>query len=140
MKKLASSTSFWSFFLVAFLGILGGVLTGVVDAKIEDQGTPFSFGGPTGEKEFMGMEEGTLHANGGNDDFFAEGIGGAKPEDGALAGASSPSAHIVSTRNGIKNYKVQKGDTLSGVAANFGVSLDTLKWANTGIRSLISTG
>ncbi|MEK7076898.1 MAG: peptidoglycan DD-metalloendopeptidase family protein, partial [Patescibacteria group bacterium] len=48
--------------------------------------------------------------------------------------------NIIAGRNGIKTYKVQKGDTISGIAARFGISLDTLKWANPGIRSFLNTG
>lgn len=148
LQKHLSSTAFWSFFLVAFLGVLGGVLTGVVDAKIEEEGETmerisgsesFSFGGPTGEKGSWGAEEGALRASGEYDDLFVNDQT-PKPEEGALLGVSSPSAHVISARNGVKTYKVQKGDTLSGVAANFGISMDTLKWANPGTRSLIQTG
>lgn len=140
LGALARATSFWSFLLVGFLGILGGILTGAVDAKIEDQGAPFSFGGPVERTEFPGAEEGALRVNGEYDALFSEEAAGKKPEDGALLGVSSPASHVISARNGVKTYKVQKGDTLSGVAANFGVSLETIRWANPGVRSFIATG
>ena len=138
LRTLASSTSFWSFFLVGALGVFGGVLTGVVDAKIEDEGSPFAFGGPVGETISL-FEEGSLRAIGRSEDVV-ENVASGDLEGGAIYGASSPSAHIVSARNGIKTYKVQKGDVLSGIAANFGISLDTIKWANPGVRSLIQKG
>lgn len=33
-------------------------------------------------------------------------------------------------RDQVVNYTIQQGDTLSGIAAKFGVSVDTVKWAN----------
>lgn len=149
VRKYLSSTYIWSFFLVALLGVLGGVLTGVVDAKIEEKGEemrrisgsePFSFGGPTGENNPANTEEGALRTSGDAELFFTRELATPDTENGALLGVSSPITNIVAGRNGIKTYKVQKGDTLSGIAAHFGISLDTLKWANPGIRSLLNTG
>ena len=37
---------------------------------------------------------------------------------------------IKSAANGILLYKVQKGDTLLSIASDFGISLDTIRWAN----------
>jgi len=56
-------------------------------------------------------------------------------------GVSSPFSDVMPTRNGLLRYKVQKGDTLSQIAAKFGITLNTLRWANPRIRkSLISPG
>lgn len=56
--------------------------------------------------------------------------------DGAVLGASDPLSNLIPTRDGLKKYKVRSGDTLSGVAAQFGISLETLRWANPGITRL----
>lgn len=45
------------------------------------------------------------------------------PERGALIG-----------RDGTVIYKVQKGETLSAIAAKFGISLNTIYWANKGVE------
>ncbi len=37
---------------------------------------------------------------------------------------------IKTDKNGLLIYKVQKGDTLLSIASNFGISLDTIRWAN----------
>lgn len=55
--------------------------------------------------------------------------------DGTAIGLSAPLTDVLSVRNGIKKYRVKSGDTLSSVAAQFGVSLDTLKWANPEIKN-----
>ena len=39
-------------------------------------------------------------------------------------------SNTLPTRNGLMIYRVQSGDNLSSIAANFGVSLNTVFWAN----------
>lgn len=53
---------------------------------------------------------------------------------------SHPFSSVIKSRDGLKIYKVQEDDTLSEVAAQFGVSLDTIKLANPEIGSSISPG
>lgn len=55
-------------------------------------------------------------------------------------GSASPLSNVSLNRNGLMNYKVLAGDTLSGIAAKFGVSIETLKWANPGLKNLINPG
>lgn len=55
-------------------------------------------------------------------------------DEAVLSGLSAVSdggaAPTVPTRTGIITYAVQSGDTLSGIAQKFGISLQTLLWAN----------
>ncbi len=53
-------------------------------------------------------------------------------DDGSLMGINSPLAFYLPTakRHGILTYEVQDGDTAGQIAANFGVSLNTILWAN----------
>ncbi len=51
-------------------------------------------------------------------------------QESALYNANSPLSNIVSSRDGLLTYKVQSGDTLSKIAANFGISLNTVLWSN----------
>jgi murein DD-endopeptidase MepM/ murein hydrolase activator NlpD len=44
--------------------------------------------------------------------------------------AGSDSEAIIQTSNEIKTYKVQSGDTISSIAKKFGVSINTIVWAN----------
>lgn len=55
-------------------------------------------------------------------------------------GNSHPFSNVIPSRDGIKIYKVQEDDTLSEVASQFGISLDTIKLANPEIGSSISPG
>jgi murein DD-endopeptidase MepM/ murein hydrolase activator NlpD len=60
--------------------------------------------------------------------------------DGSFVGFSNPSSTVIPERSGLKRYKVQKGDTLSRIAAQFGISLDTLRSANPDIRPPLRVG
>lgn len=53
-------------------------------------------------------------------------------DDDSLMSVNSPLAFYLPTakRHGILTYKVQDGDTAGQIAANFGVSLNTILWAN----------
>lgn len=61
-------------------------------------------------------------------------------EEALAIGTSNPLSNVSFNRNGLINYKVIEGDTLSGIAANFGVSIETLKWANPGLKNPIAPG
>ena len=54
---------------------------------------------------------------------------------GAVLGVSLNDTGVITInsdkpRSSVENYPVRAGDTLSGIASKFGVSVDTLKWAN----------
>lgn len=59
-----------------------------------------------------------------------------------LASHGSSLSNILPTRDGLMIYKVQSGDTLSGIAAKFGISLNTVFWANPELnqRSVLRVG
>ncbi len=52
-----------------------------------------------------------------------------------LLNANNPLSNIVPTRDGLMIYKIQRGDTLSRIAANFGISLNTILWANENLKA-----
>lgn len=56
-------------------------------------------------------------------------------ESAAVLNANSPLSNILPTREGLIIYKVQSGDTLSKIAAAFGISLDTILLANQNIKA-----
>lgn len=61
-------------------------------------------------------------------------------EDASVLGPSDPLSNLVAARNGLKRYKVRRGDTLSSIAASFGITVETIRWANLGLRSQLKTG
>ena len=54
--------------------------------------------------------------------------------DSALLNSNNPLSNVVPTRGGVLLYTVQSGDSASLIAANFGISLNTLIWANAGVN------
>lgn len=55
-------------------------------------------------------------------------------DSSALLNANNPLSNALPTREGLLIYKVQPGDNLSRIAANFGISLNTILWANKDLR------
>ncbi len=58
----------------------------------------------------------------------------------SVLNSSNPLSTILPTRDGLLVYKVQSGDTLSRIAANFGISLNTIFWANKALGNNIRPG
>lgn len=61
-------------------------------------------------------------------------------ESSALLNLNNPLSNALPNRDGLMIYKVQKGDNLSKIAANFGISADTVFWANPGVKNNVSVG
>ncbi|MBI5465359.1 M23 family metallopeptidase [Candidatus Gottesmanbacteria bacterium] len=59
---------------------------------------------------------------------------------GALTTATEETSTLISEkpRDQVVVYRVQKGDTLGGIAEKFGVSVDTIKWANNLVKEKLS--
>lgn len=53
----------------------------------------------------------------------------------SLLNVNNPLSNVLPTREGLIIYKIQKGDNLSRIAANFGISLNTIFWANPNVQS-----
>ncbi|MDD5547939.1 MAG: M23 family metallopeptidase [Candidatus Pacebacteria bacterium] len=88
--------------------------------------------------EEAGVAEGTLS----NDSPIDSSLGRIS-EDEAVKTAVADGAYLMNdndtlstvlpTREGLMIYKVQRGDTVSRVAANFGITVNTILWANKNI-------
>lgn len=57
-------------------------------------------------------------------------------DGGAFIGVSPSLTETPPMRDGVKKYKVRKGDTFSGVAAQFGITLETLRTSNASVTTL----
>ncbi len=53
----------------------------------------------------------------------------------SLLTTTGPAGGFSPLRDGIINYIIKKGDTLSGIASQFQISVNTLLWANSSLRS-----
>lgn len=62
-------------------------------------------------------------------------------EKDSLLNSSQPISNVEPLRNGLLSYRVEEGDSLSTIAAEFGISVNTIIWANDiGDSSLIQPG
>ncbi len=149
LKKLLSSTYYWSLFFVVIVSTTGGAiakntanLPREATEKIEE-GKEYAFGGPmegTGDESIV-SKTGAIRSEGDplairNLEETVVSVG----NDGSVQGSAGALSNIVSERNGLKRYRVQKGDSLSSIAAEFGISLETLRSANPGLKNLIEAG
>lgn len=124
----------WPIFFMAALAFLGGALlvqvaggarpTGPFTARLSDDPTSCLLS-PIGAPESVSS--------------------GAAPEsflafDGAVVGFSYPSSRATPTRSGLWEYKVKKGDTLTSLATQFGITVETVRAANPGLTAPLRPG
>jgi murein DD-endopeptidase MepM/ murein hydrolase activator NlpD len=57
-------------------------------------------------------------------------VGGPFLEDGTLLKPVAVSTTVADGRNLVRTYRVKAGDTLTGIASKFGISMMTIWWAN----------
>lgn len=139
LKYIRNTTSFWPLLLIMAVFGVGQFVhlkSGAVYAG--EQAADYGFGGPIeGSEENAGFFLGSasIGANSVQEegDYFVF--------DGALIlGNSHPLSNLIPTRDGLQKYKVQEGDSLSEIAARFGISIQTLRWANPSLRTVINPG
>lgn len=121
-------------FVVATLFATTNIGTRITPSSVVAAAT---LGGPVAETENDGGNEyGSIAASGASEATQAP----ADEEPGAfiidqtsVLLSANPEHGGLEVRDGIVVYKVQKGETLSIIAAKFGVSLNTIYWANKGV-------
>ncbi len=140
-KGVLGATSVWP------LLFLVGVVTawhasGLSAARFvgNDGAAPFTFarGGPivTAEDEAVAVL-GAVVAPGGTagagTNLFL--VGG-----GAVLAPADPLTNLVPLSGGLTKYRVRAGDTLSSIAAQFGISVETVRWANPDLKWSLRVG
>lgn len=131
----------------AFLVLLGVSLNS--SFSIQPAESQAVFGGPENREElvFLGGADAIELVAGDApeilpEDSGQEGVAGFFIVDEAVAyDAASPFFGTISTnRDELLVYRVVAGDTLSSIAKNFGINIDTLFSANTGLKTTIREG
>ncbi|MEK7086788.1 MAG: peptidoglycan DD-metalloendopeptidase family protein, partial [Patescibacteria group bacterium] len=131
-RGFPKATSFWPLLLILTVVILQSIfLAGAKDDFLYKNKNNLSFGGPVlaAEDEYGLLSNASVY-------LAQSSVQETRilSEEGALIGDSGPLSNI-SVRGGLKRYKVRKGDTLSSLAADFGLGLETLRLANPELRS-----
>lgn len=127
--------------LLAYLEKPWGIFSSSDLALADSSNSYFSesFGGLNENIEMSGYFEGAI-ANRSPIDGFSfsdsgEQIGFVLVDEAYLLSKGNPLSDALPNRDGLLTYKVKKGDNLAKIAANFGISLNTILWANTKLNS-----
>ena len=92
-----------------------------------DQGAGLD-AGTVGIEQAAGVDQGSASdvASGGDPNA----VEGPFLEDGTLLKPVAVNTTVADGRNLVRTYKVKSGDTLTGIASKFGISMMTIWWAN----------
>ncbi|MEX0690185.1 MAG: M23 family metallopeptidase [Candidatus Paceibacterota bacterium] len=142
-KGLLKTSHFWLFATIAIFIAGQAIALGAYSNYSPFQNeNNLGLGGPLGSLgaeassgSSLGTSAVSIHSNG---EVIDEGM--ISKEGSSAVGLSHPSSNTIQTRDGLKKYKVKEGDTLSGIAAEFGISLDTIRLANPDRGSILSPG
>lgn len=137
VKRLPQATSFWP--LLFLIGVLTlNSTAGVVAENIVslDDRMSLEYGGPLPD----GMQgSGSVVAGTSVGDTVS--VQAEAPVSlGMVTGASDPLTNLTPLAGGLSKYRVRQGDTLSSIAGQFSISIDTIRWANPGITWSVRKG
>ena len=140
LRYVRNTASFWPLLLImAVFGIGQFVRLESETVYNEGQAADFGFGGPVGDSSeqdagfFLGSASiGTTNEQEGESYFVFDGA--------LILGNSHPLSNLIPIRDGLQKYRVQEGESLSEIAARFGISTQTLKWANPDLGFVINPG
>ena len=102
-----------------------------------------NIGGPSAADFYEGNDfaagvatvSGALYEN-GNSPFVSAFIN----NEGAVYGTTHSFSSVIPEKNGVFKYKIKEGDNLSTIAYKFGITVNTILWANPETKTLISPG
>lgn len=92
-----------------------------------------SFGGPVSYDLSTGYQDGL--DNPGSVDLDTSGLNTEILEGSLILSITNLLGNITPSRDGIILYKIKEDDNLSSIASEFGVSLNTILWANAHLNS-----
>jgi murein DD-endopeptidase MepM/ murein hydrolase activator NlpD len=145
LKDTLKTKNFWVAVFIVCLLLANGLFLYASKQPFSYQDKErWSFGGPVSREEYQSGT--TLDLKG--DSFTPKYSTSLEEVDtsfvyadsGLAVGVSYPYSNVIPTRQGLKKYKVREGDTISEIAARFGVTTETIKYANLDIGSVISPG
>ena len=145
-QRFLKTSHFWLvFFVLAILVTHAFVFNAQKNHSPYGDANYWSYGGPIGVaiNDQSGSLVGAVIAPSSDNFAFSGEINGRNSIfliSAAVVGTSHPFSNVISTRDGLMKYKVREGDTLSDIATQFGITLETVRLANPGVRSVISPG
>ncbi|MFA6407551.1 MAG: peptidoglycan DD-metalloendopeptidase family protein [Candidatus Paceibacterota bacterium] len=131
-KDVSKTTSLWSLFFVVSALTLNFIPESRQHAIFYSGDEEWSKGGPVVREisplVSSGLPIRPISASEAQNSSIDE-------ENGAAIGVSNPLTNLFPARDGLKRYKVRQGDTIANIAVQFGITQDTIKWANQAVRS-----
>ncbi len=128
--SMLRSVIFWAAFLLVSSSIVFSALGATF--KAADFKRNFNFGGPVPDEPssyvVAGNGEAISSSNVGLDNIFVSQSG--------ILGDQNPLVGIIPLGNGLIQYKVKAGDTLSSIAKQFDIPVTTIQLANRNIKSI----
>ncbi len=137
MKFLKITTSLWSLFFVFFL-IIFNFLIFLIEEKVFEKG--LGYGGPvnflnSSFENFGSIQGGVIFPVFSENFFFPQKFQFLS-EEGLIFDSGSPMSNLYFSSDGFIKYKVLKGDNFLKIASKFNLSLEDLKSANPGFKTL----
>jgi len=138
---LIALAAFLNLGLLAYLEKPWGIFSSSDLALANSSGLYFSegFGGTSVNTEISNYFEGAVANQSPIDSFnspnSSEQINFILIDGAYLLNKNNPLSDALPNRDGLLTYKVQRGDNLAKIAANFGISLNTILWANKDLNS-----
>lgn len=136
-KGMLKTASFWSLlFAVLLVGLSAFSISLSHGAGAYERSVVWSSGGPVArpELERSAAQGGTVYP--GSDSASLNDGPALLADNSAVSGASDPLTNLISLGDGLKRYKIKKGDTFTNLATRFNISADTIRWANPGVTYL----
>jgi len=139
-KEVVQITAVWPLFFIVFIVVFNlFFLNHFDDVDFLTSAEDFGYGGPVSDSVNYQMavlgdwDKGFLNPIPSDHNLNIL-------TDGAISGFSDPLTNLLPARYTLHRYKVQKGDTLGKIAAEFGLTIDTLRQANPGVSSYLKVG
>lgn len=136
LRGFSSTTTAWSLFFLVAIGCSMALFLG--DGSLFSAYTKYDVWGIGGPSESLGSELGTVsiaQASYNEEKQYNKELSIFRDE-GSFVGTSPSIIDELPVREGIKKYKIKKGDTFSSVAAQFGITLETLRASNTSVKKM----
>jgi len=136
LRGFSSTTTTWSLFFLVVIGCFTTPFLG--DGSLFSAYKKYATWGIGGPSESLSSELGAVSVAQAS---YGEGEQNNKElftplDEGAFFGVSPSLIDALPIRDGIKKYKMKKGDTFSSIAAQFGITLETLRASNTNVKKI----
>ncbi len=141
LRGLSMTAAKGSLFLILALVLVGQVVfwrIGVLGPRFS--ATEAAGDGPVAENDSPDIVFPLVSAIATSGSTTLPGVNYSFPDNSLALASQEPLINVLVPRSGLKKYKVRPGDTLPVLAARFGISPETIIWANAGSAAALKAG